>query len=175
MFFNVLPTIIGSVQDIFLFGVNTRFSPERTHIRSGTTRIALAFRIRRALTLAVRSILLNDVPLGLFWFGWGETPWTPSGFEGWTSGKKPRAILPPLMRRNAPAEAASASTPIPAAEPANAVADLASIVAETAPVSRRPSLVPPLSVRTPSPVLSLVPSAPEEEQDSSEVARRDAA
>jgi len=95
MFFNVFPTIIGSVQDIFLFGVNTKFSPEATHIRSGTTRIAIAFRVRRALALSVRALLVNDVPLGFFWFGWRETAWTPSGFEGWTSGKKRRAILPP--------------------------------------------------------------------------------
>jgi hypothetical protein len=33
------------------------------------------------------------VPLGTFWFGWTETPWTPSGFEGWTTGKKPRSIV----------------------------------------------------------------------------------
>jgi hypothetical protein len=33
------------------------------------------------------------VPLGAFWFGWGETRWTPSGFDGWTTGKKPRKIF----------------------------------------------------------------------------------
>lgn len=111
MFFNVIPTIIGSVKDIFLFGVNTKFSPEKTHIRSGTTRIALAFRIRRALTLAVRSIIFSDVPLGWFWLGWHETPWTPNGFEGWTSGKPARAILPPLRKaKTAPAEVVVAET-----------------------------------------------------------------
>jgi len=38
-------------------------------------------------------VIHNDVPLGAFWFGWHETPWTPNGFEGWTRGKK-RVLLP---------------------------------------------------------------------------------
>jgi cellulose synthase/poly-beta-1,6-N-acetylglucosamine synthase-like glycosyltransferase len=91
--FNILPTIVGLVEDILLFGVNTHFSPEETYIRGRLTRIALAYRVRRALALAVRSILYNDVPLGAFWLGWHETPWTPNGFEGWTSGKR-RVLLP---------------------------------------------------------------------------------
>jgi len=56
-------------------------------------RIALMFRARRFLALSLRSLLRGDVPLGTFWLGWTETPWTPSGFEGWTTGKKARSIV----------------------------------------------------------------------------------
>lgn len=86
--FNILTTIAGFVQDIFLFGTHTNFAPERTLKKSRITRIALGYRVRRALLLAVRSVVHNDVPLGAFWFGWRESPWTPSGFQGWTGEPK---------------------------------------------------------------------------------------
>jgi len=74
----------------------TGFAPETTLIRGGSHRLALAFRLRRALSLVVRSAVMGDVPLGWFWLGWGATPWTPSGYEGWTSGKRPSRIIPPV-------------------------------------------------------------------------------
>lgn len=138
MVFNVVPTIVGSVKDIFLFGVNTKFSPEQTHIRSGTTRIALAFRLRRALTLAVRSVIVNDVPLGWFWFGWNETAWTPNGFEGWTSGRPARPIMPTsvLRFRNAIAETAATPAPEPVAPPVATPATSYAIAASAAKAPR---------------------------------------
>lgn len=96
--FNWLPGAVGSTSDILLFGNITGFSPEWTLKRGQSVRIALLFRLRRAFLLAVRSVVYGDVPFGKFWFGWGETPWAPSGFEGWTTGKKPPPIVPPLSR-----------------------------------------------------------------------------
>ncbi len=84
--FNMLPTVVGITEDILLLGVNTRFSPEETLVASGLSRIALAYRLRRALRLAWRSVVHGDVPLGWFWLGWGATPWTTNGFHGWTNG-----------------------------------------------------------------------------------------
>ena len=55
-------------------------------------RSPLLSRVRRAVVLAVRAAVIGDVPFGLFWFGWGETPWTPSGYQGWTSDKKPTLL-----------------------------------------------------------------------------------
>jgi hypothetical protein len=91
--FNWLPGAVGVLSDVFLFGNNTGFAPETTLIKGGSTRIALLFRLRRAVQLAVRSVLVGDVPFGKFWFGWRETEWTPNGFEGFTTGKR-RSILP---------------------------------------------------------------------------------
>jgi hypothetical protein len=96
--FTYAPTLVGATFDVFGFGNVTGFAPEATLKRGGSSRLALLFRLRRALMLAVRSVLVGDVPLGSFWLGWGETAWTPSGFEGWTTGKKPRPILPPPFR-----------------------------------------------------------------------------
>lgn len=93
--FNWLPGAIGATCDVLLCGNVTGFSPEWTLKKGASVRIALFFRFRRAVMLMVRSALCGDVPLGRFWFGWRETPWTPSGFEGWTTGKKPPAIVPP--------------------------------------------------------------------------------
>jgi hypothetical protein len=84
----------GVTRDLLLFGNPTKFAPEATLIAGRTTRVALLFRVRRFLALTLRSVLYGDVPFGAFWFGWLETPWTPNGFEGWSSGKKPRAIVP---------------------------------------------------------------------------------
>jgi cellulose synthase/poly-beta-1,6-N-acetylglucosamine synthase-like glycosyltransferase len=93
--FKWVPAAVGFVHDVFLFGNVTGFAPESTLIRGGSSRIALLFRVRRAFLLATRTVLVGDVPFGKFWFGWRETPWTPNGFEGFTSKKKPRSILPP--------------------------------------------------------------------------------
>lgn len=90
---NCLGCVVGVTKDIFLLGNSTKFAPEWTLMKGRCERIALSFRIRRFVALALRSVLRGDVPLGWFWFGWTETPWTPSGFEGWTTGKKPRSIL----------------------------------------------------------------------------------
>jgi len=118
--FNKLTTFVGYVQDVFLFGVNTGFSPEETHIRSNAVRVAIAYRLRRALYLAVRAAIHNDVPLGWFWFGWRETAWTPNGFEGWTSGKK--RVLKPRVATIATASAPASAAPAPAPAPAPALA-----------------------------------------------------
>lgn len=94
--FKLTPGTIGAICDVFLLGNKTGFAPEATLKRGGSVRIALFFRIRRAFALLLRSVTCGDVPLGAFWFGWSETPWTPSGFEGWTSKRKPGRILPPV-------------------------------------------------------------------------------
>jgi hypothetical protein len=93
--FNWVPAAVGFINDVFLFGNVTGFAPESTMIKGGSERIALLFRVRRAVLLAARSVVVGDVPFGKFWLGWRETPWTPNGFEGFTSKKKPRSILPP--------------------------------------------------------------------------------
>ncbi len=98
LFFKWVPAATGFVHDVFLFGNVTGFAPESTLIRGGSERIAILFRVRRAVLLAARAVLVGDVPLGKFWFGWRETFWTPSGYEGFTSKKKPRSILPPRSK-----------------------------------------------------------------------------
>jgi hypothetical protein len=95
--FKWLPGTAGWIADILLFGNKTGFAPEATLIKGGSVRVALLFRIQRFFLLAVRAAFVGDVPLGKFWLGWRETPWTPSGFEGFTA-KKRRSILPPLRR-----------------------------------------------------------------------------
>jgi len=102
--FNWLPGTVGVVSDILLFGNRTGFAPEWTLKKGRSVRLALLFRIRRALALTVRALVVGDVPLGWFWLGWDETHWTPSGFDGWSSGKR-RAIVPPVrqwFRRRSP-------------------------------------------------------------------------
>jgi hypothetical protein len=91
---NAFGCVYGVTRDIFLFGNATNFAPEWTLKRGGCVRIALLFRARRFLALSLRSLLYGDVPFGGFWFGWRQTPWTPSGFEGWTTGRKPPPIVP---------------------------------------------------------------------------------
>jgi hypothetical protein len=95
--FSLLTTLSGAVHDLFLFGNVTGFAPETTLIRGGSSRIAVLYRVTRAARLLVRSAVRGDVPLGLFWFGWSETPWTRNGYAGWTSGAK-RARRPSLVR-----------------------------------------------------------------------------
>jgi hypothetical protein len=92
MVFNTLTLLIGYYRDAFGFGEPTTFSPERTLLRSRLGRLAVAYRLRRALLLAARSARHGDVPLGTFWLGWHRTPFTPSGFDGWGSGKSPPPI-----------------------------------------------------------------------------------
>jgi hypothetical protein len=93
--FTYLPSVVGASADVLLFGNVTGFAPETTLIKGGSARIALLYRIRRALLLAVRAAFRGDVPLGKFWFGWGATRWTPSGYAGWTTGRRPPPVLPP--------------------------------------------------------------------------------
>ena len=96
--FTYSPSVVGAVNDVLLFGNVTGFAPETTLIRGGSSRIALLYRARRAFLLSVRAARRGDVPWGAFWFGWGPTPYTPSGYEGWTSGKRPRPVLPAPSR-----------------------------------------------------------------------------
>jgi hypothetical protein len=79
---------------VLLVGNVTGFAPETTLIRGGSARIALLYRLRRALLLAVRAVRRGDVPIGKFWLGWGATRWTPSGYAGWTTGRRPPPVLP---------------------------------------------------------------------------------
>jgi hypothetical protein len=102
--FNTMSTVLGYVRDIFGFGERTTFSPEVTLRKSGLTRIALAYRMRRALLLAIRAVVFGDVPWGWFWFGWRETPWTPSGFDGWGSGVRPSPVHWPKRSRGSRVE-----------------------------------------------------------------------
>ena len=101
--FAYVTSVVGGVNDVLWRGNITGFAPEQTLIRGGSSRIALYFRVRRALSLAVRSVLIGDVPLGRFWFGWSETPWTPNGYEGWTSKRPARRIVPKHALRDAAA------------------------------------------------------------------------
>ena len=91
--FNTSTAIVGYFKDIFLFGLNTNFAPEETLERTGTGRVALAYRCRRAVLLAVRAVRHGDVPLGRFWLGWHETPWTPNGYRGWTNPARRRPAV----------------------------------------------------------------------------------
>jgi cellulose synthase/poly-beta-1,6-N-acetylglucosamine synthase-like glycosyltransferase len=90
---NFFGCVYGVSRDLLFFGNATNFAPEWTLEKGGCVRVALLFRVRRFLALALRSVVYGDVPLGTFWVGWSETTWTPSGFVGWTTGKKPRAIF----------------------------------------------------------------------------------
>ncbi len=93
--FTYLPSVVGATADVLCFGNVTGFAPETTLIRGGSARIAVLYRLRRALLLTWRAARRGDVPLGRFWLGWGPTRWTPSGYEGWTTGRRPPPVLPP--------------------------------------------------------------------------------
>lgn len=95
---NFFGCVVGVVKDVFLFGNETNFAPEWTLKKGRTERIAILFRIRRCVALCVRAAVVGDVPFGLFWLGWGETAWTPSGYEGWTTGKRARSMLAATWR-----------------------------------------------------------------------------
>lgn len=146
MVFSFWTTFTGVVYDVFLTGNITKFAPESTLIKGDSRRVALFARLRRALVLAVRATVYGDVPFGAFWFGWSETAWTPSGYQGWTSGKKP--TMRDRLRFGAVragGSAAPASVPVIAA-PALAVSLVAAApVAASVGVSRR-SVRAPLSV-----------------------------
>lgn len=90
--FNVVTTVVGFSKQVFGNGYNDKFAPETTLIKGATSRVALGFRIRRFYGLCVRSVIVGDVPLGAFWFGWHKTKWTPNGYEGWTTGKVPSIV-----------------------------------------------------------------------------------
>jgi cellulose synthase/poly-beta-1,6-N-acetylglucosamine synthase-like glycosyltransferase len=90
--FSFWTTFTGVINDVFLFGNVTKFAPETTLIRGGSKRVALLARVRRVAVLTLRSVVWGDVPFGAFWFGWGETPYTPSGFHGWTQGRRPSLL-----------------------------------------------------------------------------------
>jgi hypothetical protein len=92
---NCFACITGVAKDFLFFGNSNKFAPEWTLKAGRTERIALLFRTRRFLALSVRALVCGDVPFGRFWLGWHETAWTPSGYDGWTTGKR-RAIIPPL-------------------------------------------------------------------------------
>lgn len=94
--FNVTTSIVGWIDDVLLFGLNTGFAPEETLIKCGTGRIAVAYRVRRALQLAVRAVRRGDVPLGWFWLGWSDTPWTLNGYRGWTTPVQPVPVAAPI-------------------------------------------------------------------------------
>lgn len=158
--FNKMTTFWGYVNDVFLFGVNTGFSPEETHIKSRLPRVAIGYRLRRACALCIRALVHNDVPLGWFWLGWHETAWTPNGFEGWTSGKK--RVLKPRHTEAAPVipmappvpvfDAGLIPEPMALAPAATQEPEMAVVVRITdAPKSRRS--------RRPSQIGSLAPAA----------------
>jgi len=91
---------------VLFFGNKTGFAPESTLIKGNSTRVALLFRIRRAFSMMLRSIVKGDVPYGTFWWSFRSSRWTPSEFEGWTTGKR-TPIVPPLrtwFRRAEPDE-----------------------------------------------------------------------
>jgi hypothetical protein len=95
--FNLATTIVGFVQDFFLFGVNTHFAPEETLATSGAGRLALAYRLSRCARLTARALRHGDVPPGRFWLGWGATRWTANGYAGWTDPSNrvgPGGVLP---------------------------------------------------------------------------------
>jgi hypothetical protein len=83
--FNTITTIVGVGKDLVLFGNNTGFAPEETLTAAGTPRLALAYRVTRCAKLAWRALRHGDVPPGRFWLGFGATPWTASGYAGWTN------------------------------------------------------------------------------------------
>jgi hypothetical protein len=144
--FNILPTIVGATHDLLLFGVNTNFSPEETYVKSRLSRVALAYRLRRAFALAWRSVIHNDVPLGAFWFGWYETKWTPNGFEGWTSGKK-RVLVARSRRRRSIASPSIRPTKRVTMHPRGRPSVLPSLRPSMVPsmrASMRPSMAAPL-------------------------------
>ena len=94
VFFNLV-MIVGTFEDVFLFGLNVKFYTSNTLIRSRAQRIAIAYRARRFLSMSWRSIRHGDVPFGWWWFGWYEKPeyGLTNGFTGWTKDNKSDYIL----------------------------------------------------------------------------------
>lgn len=127
---NFFGCVYGVSRDLLFFGNKTNFAPEWTMKKGGCQRVALTFRARRFLSLCVRAAVRGDVPLGWFWLGWTETPWTPSGFDGWTTGKK----SPSIWSFGIPEAAPSVPAPMPSL-PALAASVVAEPTMSEAPMS----------------------------------------
>jgi hypothetical protein len=86
---------MGVIEDVLLFGLNVRFYPSRTLIESRAQRIAIAYRVRRFLHCAWRSIRHGDIPLGWFWVSWYQKDeyGLTNGFTNWTKDAKSDYIL----------------------------------------------------------------------------------
>ncbi len=117
--FNIGSTIVGFFQMVFGGGYNSGFTPERTLIAGGSSRIALGYRAVRAAKLAVRSVLNGDVPLGWWWLGWQATPWTKNGYAGWDAPATPKVAPSPAPAAPRP-EPVAAGLPVPAVVEARA-------------------------------------------------------
>lgn len=154
--FNKMTTFWGYTQDVFLFGVSTGFSPEETHIKGKASRIALAYRCRRFLYLAARAVTHNDVPLGFFWFGWHENEYTPSGFDGWTTGN--RRVLKARTTTVTTELVASPAPALEAAAVAVAAATVQAVTAIAATVENTTVLATTVAASIAPPRLSLVPT-----------------
>jgi hypothetical protein len=109
--FNVGTAVVGLWQDVLGRGVDTGFAPAASLEANGTGRLALGYRLGRALRLAWRALVKGDVPLGWFWLGWHETRWTANGYRGW-SAPRPGAVV---VRERTPE--AGRGTEVPAVEP----------------------------------------------------------
>ena len=149
---NFFGCVYGVTKDLLVFGNTTNFAPEWTMAKSGCERVALLYRARRFFAMSLRSVLYGDVPLGTFWFGWNATKWTASGFEGWTTGKAQRPMIPRLTL--GALSSAFAASPVAAGEAPVVVAAEPAVVAPRtatalAPAVRHaPTLAPkPLSIR----------------------------
>lgn len=144
----------GVTKDLLFFGNPTKFAPEWTLIAGRTSRVALMYRVTRFVKLCLRSALYGDVPFGSFWFGWLDTPWTPNGFEGWTTGKAPTAVVPWLGLRKvfglAPKAAFAKVAPTPVGRQVLASASLATLclAVEPDPFKTSAALVEPDPFKT---------------------------
>jgi hypothetical protein len=86
---NLFAAIWGIGNDLLIFGSRTKFVPEETLIKGKSSRIALLYRIRRFISMCIRSVWHGDVPFGIWWFGFREHhPYVDSGYKNWTSNKR---------------------------------------------------------------------------------------
>jgi hypothetical protein len=157
-------TFSGAINDVFLFGNITKFAPETTLIKGASQRVAVLARMRRAVILAVRAVAFGDVPFGAFWFGWGETAWTPSGYQGWTSGKTPTLLQ---RLRHGAARSPEVVRTAPASEALPAIETVVPVLPSLATDAARAFVTElvPLSVRGAS-------AANDDEEDEEETERR---
>ena len=85
----------------------------------------------------------------LCWIGWSETAWTPSGFKGWTTGKRPSLYQRLRYVSQVGAAPVLEQTPLMLAPVAEAAPVAAALVVSTSHGSviamrpRRSSLMPP--------------------------------
>jgi hypothetical protein len=158
---NFFGCAFGVTRDLLLFGNKTNFAPEWTLSKSGCQRVALGFRLHRFFSLALRSVIHGDVPLGLFWLGWTENKWAPSGFEGWTTNKRPRSIvgLPSLASLFSSFSSSKPALAIPAVV-ANVVAPPPPPALAPAPVLATAAVPVPLPVPVPVALPAFVVAAP---------------